>query len=208
MSTVPILNARQLRQWADAAASRRGGNPHYLVYREGKPPIIVESPTPPDGAVFGVETPEVEDRPKPSAVIIDCEGGTRDLAKQYDAVFWSEASVEKFVLPYYASKAMWEAAAVLDKLSWYWYGNIPPADGADAPDDAPGKTAPYALAHTPDSDWNTLTSEGVGSDLHLLVRDGLTVRAVRLSDLPPPPEGGLAAGADLARRTPAATAGA
>jgi hypothetical protein len=202
MATIPILNAVDLRKWADAASSYRGGAPFWLVYRDGEEPIIRESESPPDGAVFGVDTREVCDRPKPSSVVIDCDGSNRDLVKAYDALFWSEAAVEKFVIPYYASKSLWEAAAVLDKLSWYWYGEIPPdTDEPGSTDGLPPGSAPYAIAHTPDSDWNTLS---LGSDIHLLVRDGLAVRAVRLSDLPDPPP--QAERGDRARRTLAATA--
>jgi hypothetical protein len=135
---------------------------------------------------FEIDTREVEMRPKVTEVTFAVEGETLtdNLADAYDAVFWSEAAVEKFVLPYYASKSLWEAAAVLDKLSMYWYGQIPP-------DTDPGEgessdvhflvDPPFAIAHTPDSDYTSLES-----DLHLLFRVGAVVQAYRLSDLPHP----------------------
>jgi hypothetical protein len=209
-ATVPVINAHQFRKWADAASSYRGDGPFWLVYNEGGEPTIEEAEIPPAGAVFGVETREVTERPTPAAVIIDCHGSTRDLVGSYDAVFWTEAAVEKFVFPYYASKSLWDAADVLDKLSFYWYGTIPLV-GLDG--EGVGTVlssvdaAPYAVAHTPDSDWNTLSLDGIGpigSDIHLLVRDGDAVRAVRLSDLPDPEASAERAG--RAPRTPAATA--
>jgi hypothetical protein len=208
-TTIPTLNAEQLRILSDAASGYRGGDPFWLIYRGDEAPTVVRAATPPADAVFCVETREVEDRPKPTAMIIDCDGSTRDLSESYDAVFWSEAAVEKFVFPYYASKSLWEAASVLEKLSKYWYGTVPPdtQGGADAnADPVPLGSVPYALAHTPDSDWNTMSQDGIGSDFHLLVKDGAVVRAVRLSDLPDLPAS--AERADRAPRTPAVLAAA
>jgi len=212
MSTnIPTLNAEQLRILSDAASGYRGGDPFWIIYRGDEPPTVVRAATPPADAVFCVKTREVENRPKPTAVIIDCDGTTRDLAESYDAVFWSEAAVEKFVFPYYASKSLWEAASVLEKLSHYWYGTVPPdtqgrdIQGRDT-DPVPLGSVPYALAHTPDSDWNTMSQDGIGSDFHLLVKDADVVRAVRLSDLADLPAS--AGKADLAPRTPAVMAAA
>jgi hypothetical protein len=209
---IPTLNAMQLRALADAASSKRkpGGEPFYLVLEEGFPDLVPrlklvkgEGEIEPLGAMLEIDTFEVEPRPSPRAVIIDCEGSTRELVKDYDAVFWSEAAVEKFVLPYYASKSLWEAAAVLEKISYYWYGRVPadtnalPADpfvenAGEAMETAAwgeGDVA-YALMHTPDSEWNTISPSGaIGSDAHLLVRNPVTgVRVVRLSDLDDPPK--------------------
>jgi hypothetical protein len=197
-----ILNAEQLRQFADAAESRRGGDPYWITYRDQDEPGVWQGADAPPDAVFGVQTKVVEDRPKLASMIVDCGGHTRDLVEQYDAVFWSEAAVEKFILPYYASKSMWEAAAVLDKLSYYWYGTIPGEDGDDGDD----PLVPYAIAHTPDSDWNTVAVDGIGPQLHFLVRDEDGVRAVRLSDLADPPP--RAERVDPAGRTRVATAAA
>jgi hypothetical protein len=235
---IPTLNALQLRALADAASSKRkpGGEPFYLVLQDGFPdPDLDPRPalklvqgkgaTEPVGAVLEIDTFEVERRPTVDHVVIGCEGDDQrvELANSYDAVFWSEAAVEKFVLPYYASKSLWEAAAVLDKISHYWYGRVP-ADTNELPL-APfvenageametegwgeGDVA-YALMHTPDSEWNTISESGaIGSDLHLFVRNPTTgSRVVRLSDLPDPPGGTRAGRAGPARRTPAATDGA
>lgn len=218
---VLVMNAQQLRAVADAAESLRnpdgGQDPFYVVYEEGQKPQIMQSAGPPPNAVFELDTLEVEPRPTPSRVVIECDGVTRELVQEYDAVFWSESAVEKFVLPYYASKSMWEAAAVLDKISMYWYGEIPPATDPSGPvDDLVAESTeplppPYALAHTPDSEWSVLDGLGspTGHNLHLLVKDGEAIRAVRLSDLPDPPRPHARSGtAGPARRTHAATGGA
>lgn len=222
--SIPKLDAHQLRLLADLAASERkpGGDPYYgVVVQDPDNPLGVmlklevgTGGAVPRDAVFEIDTRDVAVRPAVTAMIVDCEGATRDLSESYDAVFWSEAAVEKFVFPYYASKSLWEAAAVLEKLSKNWYGTIPPDTGGDGgpASDETLVGMPFALAHTPDSDWNTLSDDlaapagSLGSDLHLLVRDGNVVRARRLSDLK---DLSASAGrADRARRTPAATAAA
>jgi hypothetical protein len=106
--------------------------------------------------------------------------------------------VEKFVFPYYASKSLWEAAAVLRRLSYHWYGCVPPDTDAEPPaagvvprfgpsDDA----TPYAVAHTPDSQFTTVKEPTGGTrhfdDLHLLVSTPNGVEARALSALPDPP---------------------
>jgi hypothetical protein len=223
---VLVLNAFQLRAVADAAASLRnpsgGEDAYYLVSHvvhgeDGEKVKLkwVHSNRRPDNAVFGLDTHEVEPRLTPSRVEITCEGATRDLVPTYDAVFWSESAVEKFLLPYYASKSLWDAADVLGKISWYWYGRIPTETSASTHTEDVGETeeplaTPFAMAHTPDSEWTVLDADvPAGHDLHLLIKDGDVVRAVRLSDLPDPPQPGARAGrGGPARRTHAATGGA
>lgn len=212
---VPRLDAHQLRELADAASSRRrpGGEPFFGVVRNGALHIEAgDDRKPPTGALFEIDTFTVEPRPAPTAVIIDCAGQALDLASKYDAVFWSEAAVEKFVFPYYASKSLWEAAAVLTKLSFYWYRSVP-ADTDPTPPLAGHvvfEGVPYALAHTPDSDWDPIEESVPHKDLHLLVMAAEGPKAVPLADLPDPPAGWRPAsvGADRARRNHAARAGA
>jgi hypothetical protein len=211
---IPTLNAHQLRELADAASSMRqpGGEPFYVVVVDGNsadPHLEIKkgTGTQPADAVVEIDTFEVEARPVPTAVDISCDGQVQHLVTAYDAVFWSEAAVEKFLLPYYASKSLWLAAAVLDKISRYWYGGIP--------QESPARTGevdiPFALAHTPDSEWSSLSPDGVaaGRDLHFLARGHHGVRVVPLADLSDPPAGWRRPGtAGPARRTRAASAGA
>lgn len=208
--SIPILNAEQLRQLTDAAASRRGGDPYWVVYG-GQDPLTVQQTcdAPPD-AVFGVQTRKVDPQRAPVTEVIVASGEnglSTNLAQKYDAVFWSEAAVEKFVLPYYASKSMWSAAFVLDLISECWYDGIPlPEDEALVGTDP----VPFAMAHTPDSDWGWIGPEDdptrlIVSDLHLLLRGPAgEVRVMRLSDVLDLREAAGTAG--RARRTRAATA--
>jgi len=215
IQTWPVLDAHQLRMVAEIASSQRkvGGDPLYAV-TDPESDIVGAMDTLQfvsklaEGQVpwFEIDTREVEMRPKVTKVTFAVEGELlmENLADAFDSVFWSEAAVEKFVFPYYASKSLWEAAAVLDKLSMYWYGQIPPDTdvGEGESELVPVHflaDPPFAIAHTPDSDYRSLES-----DLHLLFRDGSRVRSYRLSDLPHPRGRGGRAG--RGRRTPAAMA--
>ena len=211
--SIPILNAEQLRQLTDAAASRRGGDPYWVVYGGQDSPTVHQSSDAPRDAVFGVQTRKVDPQRAPvTEVIVASEHVlTKNLAHKYDAVFWSEAAVEKFVLPYYASKSMWSAAFVLDLISECWYDGIPLPDGLPLPEDlAEMDPVPFAMAHTPDSDWGFIGPEDdptrlLVSDLHLLLRGPAgEVRVMRLSDVLDLREAAGTAG--RARRTPAETA--
>lgn len=182
------INAVQLRGIADAAASLRGpdGMPLYLVaVPDGLGSVVPElrfGPEPPPNTLLELDTYEVApEREHPNAVILDVDSDAIDLVPKFDAVFWSESAVEKFVLPYYASKCLWDAAEELDVLSRAWYGRVPKTD-AGAGDGAPtAEVVPVALAHTPDSDWDTLptgTQTGVREEFHVLYRDGENLRSM------------------------------
>jgi hypothetical protein len=144
---IPPVDALALRLLADAAASWRGpGEQRYLLDTLGKngPAVtMAHEGQPPAGTVFVLSTREQLERPEVESVKMTTKGSTKpaDLS-QYDAVFWSEAAVEKFVIPYYASKSLWTAANVLNALSNAWYHGLP---GEDA--------VPFALAHLPGSDY-------------------------------------------------------
>lgn len=116
--------------------------------------------------VTPVNTPFVQpDRPSVEKVEIQAEGmtGLESLA-QYDAVFWSESAVEKFIFPYYASKYQWHAAHVLTKLSEAWYRYIPrpgvgPAVSAAGEKEPVNDEIPFAVGHLPRSDYVELADE-------------------------------------------------
>jgi hypothetical protein len=212
---IPRLNAHQLRELAEAASSLRrpGGEPFFGVVRGGVLSIQAgNNQDAPKGAVFEIDTFTVEPRPAPTAVIMDCEGQAMDLVKKYDAVFWSEAAVEKFVFPYYASKSLWEAAAVLARLEYHWYKSVP-RDTDPEPrlgGEAFLEEVPFALAHTPDSDWDSIEGHPADRQLHLLFMTPDGPKPVPLSDLDDPPAGWRPASveADRARRSHAARGGA
>jgi len=157
------LNALWLRKLADYAASLREpeGEVFYAVVTEenGSDSFAIQRGTPdsipPLGAVLEVETKDQQPARPPARVTIQGGGMTGcSTLDGYDAVFWSEAAVEKFVFPYYASKSLWMAPVVLDALAKAWYGFVP-GDGSSAnvaPDEIP-----FAIAHLPGSDYVPLT---------------------------------------------------
>ncbi len=131
--------------------------------------------TGPDQVATPVATPFVQpNRPPVEQVSILAKGMDQPKSlDEYDAVFWSESSVEKFVFPYYASKCQWEAAHVLSALSKAFYGYVP--GGPDgAPQEIDEETIPFAVGHLPRSDYATIDEEptSMGHDLHLLFRKG------------------------------------
>jgi hypothetical protein len=119
--------------------------------------------------VTPVDTPYVQpNRPGVEKVEIQAQGmsGLESLA-QYDAVFWSESAVEKFVFPYYASKYQWQAAHVLTKLTELWYGFIPRPGVGPAVAGEMDEEIPFAVGHLPRSDYVELADE-----MYLISRDG------------------------------------
>ncbi len=203
------LDARDLRNRADAYAGLRGprgdryffvqkGSPgHGDLERQHKP-----GEPPPEGTVFQLDTAaQRPDRPEVTNVIIESGGDTTELAHMYDAVFWSESAVEKFVFPYFASKWMWKAADYLTVLSDCWYGRGPCEHPTGEEDDS----VPFAIAHVPDSDYRAIPD---GSNLHLLVRtkEG-KVQAHPLADLIAKREERIHGTADPAPQTPASLGG-
>ena len=184
---LPSMNARELRALADRAASLRasGGLPLWVVVRTNEetqqPEVSVwERKTAPPGAIYKIETYEVTEQRTPPAVVTigDDTSGLANVAQKYDALFWSEAAVEKFVLPYYASKSLWLAAYTLKLLSKAWYTKVPHPDLKDrAPADS--TVVPFALAHTPDSDYSVVDAT---PGLDVLYREGGKVVASSLHD--------------------------
>jgi hypothetical protein len=179
-----VLNAAQLRAVADYAASLRSpeGEDVYITATYGEDGFLIlgheavgRHEKPPRDAVVRCDTRDVTpDRPAVVTAEFGTAEATLNLAARYDAVFWSEAAVEKFVLPYYASKSLWMAGHVLDVLSAKWYGRVPgqPAILDTMPE------IPFALAHLPSSDYVALDSASepltggvAGSDLILLAVD-------------------------------------
>ena len=184
---LPVFDAEDLRDLAERAASLRGrSNALFGVVLDGKLMLVpANGSEPPEGALFEIETATVEPRPKVDSLIIRSGDTEMQLAPEFDALFWSESAVEKFLFPYYASKGMWEAASVLSKLSWHWYGRIPVGHGS-APVEV--DDIPFAAVHTPDSEYHFL-ERAPGHELHLLSKGPEGLVAKRLSDLDDPPPG-------------------
>ena len=176
------LDAYALRGIAEAAASARGSNGEpYFVIQEGEPgkgKLLLRpaepGETPPPGTIMVINTPpQVNDRPAIVQASITPKGGTSCSLLDYDAVFWTEAAVEKFVFPYYVSKSMWKSKNHLAALSDTWYRKGPRQGGEEG--------VPFAMGHVPDSDFVPLT-QGEGGDIDVLfMRPDGTVYAKSLA---------------------------
>jgi hypothetical protein len=191
------LNSIDLRDAADYASSLRGpdGNPIFLVTTPGGDGGLSINPTkdflpcstPTNNSVACSTMTVQPDRPTVDSVTIQAAESPVEGLDRYDAVFWSEAAVEKFVIPYYASKWQWEAATLLSVLSNVWYGFVPPAGktSVEITPTEPDDGIPFALAHLPRSEYVVLGGGDVethhggvvaphsdirGRDLVLLVR--------------------------------------
>lgn len=170
MAEPVIQNALQLRHLAEHVSSLRGMAWNLYAHELDGEPRIQLAPTVADIEFAPTPLMELDTRfQAPGRVVpevqISAEGEVMSLAS-YDAVFWSEAAVEKFVIPYYASKSLWMAAHVLTGLSRLWYGFVP-GEGSAGESTEP---IPFALAHLPTSDYIMLDGQEPGADLHLLYR--------------------------------------
>jgi hypothetical protein len=91
-----------------------------LRYQDPKTPEQRNNAVKPDDKVVTkvvVKTPTVlQTRKKIQQIIITAAGRqqTVDPAGGYDALFWTESSVEKFLYPYYRSQRLWDKQ--MDKL--------------------------------------------------------------------------------------------
>lgn len=194
------LDAYALRHIAEEASGRRSDSMVYYLVDHGDEFVLEEhhaDERPPTGAVMEIDTHvRQRDRPKVTAVSITA-GDTPYSLDRYDAVFWSEAAVEKFVFPYLVSKSMWKAANHLAALSRCWYYGSPPPN---VPGEATGNEIPFAIGHIPDSDFIPVE----GNELEILFRraDG-TVHARSLGDLIAEEEGRGRGTGDPEARTPA-----
>lgn len=178
-----MLPSLIVRSVADAAESHRGsgGEPGYMVTThdplQGWSTVFVprtDQPAPLSDAtvvVTPVDTPTTTERPAVLNVYIQAQGmqhGYLEPLAQYDAVFWSESAVEKFVLPYYASKSQYAAAEVLAGLSELFYHRIPSPDRTD-------ESVPFAVAHLPRSTYQDLSeTAAMGADLAVVKRHPVT----------------------------------
>lgn len=196
-------DAYALRELAEAAASAQG--PYFLIDTGDELMLCpgVLSTRWPAGVVLEINTPSRQpERPKVIDATIKPEDGETMSLMRYDAVFWSEAAVEKFVFPYLVSKSMWKAAGHLAALSncWYHGGRCPQPTGEEE------EGIPFAIGHVPDSEFVPLAE---GHDLHFLLRkkDG-TVYARPLAELIAEREAEDRGTAGPATRTPASPDGA
>lgn len=130
--TAPPLLYPQIRMLAEAAlgvASFESATFTFDPTNTNGPLRVSPGAPTPDGVTVPVwnETKY----PDPGQVLLQVETATGRLATlnavdhNADAVFWSTAAVQKFVLPYYASCMGYGAAARLATLEKAWNGDVP-----------------------------------------------------------------------------------
>lgn len=149
----------QLRAMAEWAASLRDTT-KYFVFRSGGDGFEVHDEIPELNAgdlVVPAHTPTVPaGRPVLNGVWFqppeDPANGIvippANVANVGDALFWSTASIEQFLIPYYASKGGMESLDDLAEIARAWTeGGV---DGTEV----------YALIHLPNSEWTEVIIEG------------------------------------------------
>ncbi|HEU0054521.1 MAG TPA: hypothetical protein VFQ39_15140, partial [Longimicrobium sp.] len=140
--TAPRLDAATLRAIAEHASGVRDRILWFVVRGPGAVEVFHRDPGTVGGAtVLAVHTGSTGKQPPVGHAKLGlAEEGALDLlrlkhrGREYraDAVFWSESAVEKFVIPYYASKhgprAGKEVQAILDI---FHHGKKPPKEGGE-----------------------------------------------------------------------------
>lgn len=125
--TEPVIKAGTLRRAAEAADGMRGRDVYLQVGRDSFE-ILQQKPTDqnPDRVLIQCRTDDfpVSERPTLLEVLaITSKGGetkTHSLRPTYDAVFWSESAIEKFVQPYYARMYGVDACVRLCLMQQAW----------------------------------------------------------------------------------------
>lgn len=192
-----MLDSIGLRELAEYASGLRrdGGDPAYFTIRAepDRPgwyrvrhqhtPVVTD----PEQIAVPVDTSAVgRNRPVVTQVTVTYLDPTTGLPSQmvldgskYDAFFWSEGAVEKFVFPYYASKYQWAAADWLTTMSQAWYGYVPEICPDPSRQDTLEEIIPMGMVHYPRSDYGDVGEGTVtkpGGEMHVLsVADPLPI---------------------------------
>lgn len=185
-----IWDAYKLRRFAEAVSSRRTPRGDISDLVEDRKHNTLEwicrnqdDPMTP-GTIIEIDTRAVRpDRPPVGDIALTVEGVSKAFGNQFDAVFCTEAAVEKFVLPYLASESLWLAAHYVQMLSQAWYGFVPvPSNSSMGATEEP---IPFAIGHTPDSEFTPLESNGPPElyHLHVLLKKGDKLTSRPLADL-------------------------
>jgi hypothetical protein len=186
MPTPEPIDATTLRRLADWAHSVRQSDPRarfLVVYppRHGKRKVkLVEKLKSKHDPRTHIVIP-IQNRPQgPRVELTDVElhvpgvggGKTRKLSQLFpdfpDAVFWTESAVQKFMLPYYASKlgADEHVIARLARLLEAFRAKPDGASSAPADDNEP-----VALVHLPNSEYTTADTGGGNVGVVVLSRE-------------------------------------
>ncbi|HEU0299012.1 MAG TPA: hypothetical protein VFR37_06140 [Longimicrobium sp.] len=178
-TTQPVLTSQQLRRIAEGVSGYRGSPRFWLVLTQGEDGSLAYRAEPedpgslPNAVVIPCQTPLAAERPPVVSATIQAAGAEPvDLLHLHleddeghvihtaDAVFWGESSVEKFVVPYYASVYGNDAGeAVTDLLNTY--NGTGAAEGAEleGTEGEPNPTEVYGLVHIPRSEYIELDLE-------------------------------------------------
>jgi hypothetical protein len=153
------MSYQDLRKMAEAAASFRGKEFWMVIGPEGWEARTEEPEPGPDHVAIRCRNDPTAARPE----VTRAELGTSAVAKadllrlkvggreeRADAVFWSAAAVEKFLVPYYASVYGNQAAPEIAKLVQVL--DSPPVGGGEG-DPAGASPDAFALAHIPRSEY-------------------------------------------------------
>lgn len=184
------LNYQELRKMVECAASYRDQEV-YIVVADGEWRVETMMPIVKEGtAVIRCKSPGKPGAPEPLelAQIGLYEKKPVDLLKlkvngkeeRADAVFWTAAAVEKFVVPYYASVYGDQAPKKLTDLIGI-LGTVRPDDDAVPPALLSRRdSTPFAVAHMPKSEYVqvdggmvVLAADGDGNVSALSVSDYL-----------------------------------
>lgn len=151
--TPQLPNYQKLRAMAEWAASLRN-EPAYFLFRAGEngfraPQDTLPEEMGPGDIVVPAFTPTVPaGRPVLHGVWLNHDdSGSKNLAHEGDALFWSTAAVEQFLFPYYASKGGLRALPDLEDIHDTW------TMGAE--------NGVNALIHLPSSMWTDVTVDSL-----------------------------------------------
>jgi hypothetical protein len=168
-----ILTYQELRRAAEAAASFRNQEVYLVVDDQGWS-IREERPDDPEGkAVIPIRSPGKEpaapppvqvaqigvDRTKPPADLLNLKDPQGKPLGPADAVFWTSAAVEKFLVPYYASVYGDQSPKKLTDLINILGTVRDPSPGPNAGD-------AFAVAHMPKSEYVQIADTGVAVLVH------------------------------------------
>ncbi|HEY5086674.1 MAG TPA: hypothetical protein VII66_04860 [Gemmatimonadaceae bacterium] len=147
------LTANDLRKLAEAVDGIRD-EPAYVVWGTNGPEVQTNRPASEDVMFECMTKNENPDRAELRSIILDPPVVTSDgklladLAARADAMFWSEAAVEKFVIPYYVR---FSTSQEVDRIR-----------------KAFSHASVVALIHLPDSTSLVLTSVRTGRAMEIL----------------------------------------
>jgi len=188
------LNYQQLRQMVESAASYRDQTVYLVVDDEGwsvqtMMPIVKEG-----AAVIPCSSPGKPGAPEPLQLaqiglyedkpvdLLRLKLHGSDQEERADAVFWTPAAVEKFVVPYYASVYGDQAPKKLTDLIGI-LGTVRTDDTSEppAPLSRPDST-PFAVAHMPKSEYVQVDGGTDGEMVVLAQKSSGEVVATSISD--------------------------